>query len=161
MEKQCSKCKLCLSIENFGKKKIGYQSFCKKCATEVSKIWYIKNSQDKKTKKILNERASKSRKAIKTIIDCLKSDFGCAICRENDACCLDFHHPDHTSKHKDVAHWVRCNSLENIVLEICKCVCVCANCHRKIHAHKITCPLISHTAEQIINKIKEYKKNNN
>ena len=39
-------------------------------------------------------------------------------------------------KEKDLSLF-RKNSKESILKEIQKCVCLCANCHRKVHASKI------------------------
>ena len=48
---------------------------------------------------------------------------------------LDFHHLDPASKEFDIAmamndEW----TWEAVLAEIRKCVCLCANCHRKVHA---------------------------
>jgi hypothetical protein len=45
---------------------------------------------------------------------------------------LDFHHLDPTTK--EVENEFRSWSWERILLEIDKCILVCANCHREIHA---------------------------
>ena len=60
---------------------------------------------------------------------------GCVICGEKDPTCLDFHHLD--NKHEQVSH-MNCYSMNKIQQEIDKCVVLCANCHRKLHGHKLT-----------------------
>jgi len=47
--------------------------------------------------------------------------------------CLDFHHKDPNEKDFTIGKY-RNKSKENLLKEIEKCVCVCSNCHRKIHA---------------------------
>lgn len=53
----------------------------------------------------------------------------CLICGES--VCLDFHHKDPNEKDFTIGKH-RNKSKENLIKEIEKCVC--ANCHRKIHA---------------------------
>lgn len=57
----------------------------------------------------------------------------CLICGEAEPVCLDFHHKDPNEKDFTIGKH-RNKSKENLIKEIEKCVCVCANCHRKIHA---------------------------
>lgn len=56
----------------------------------------------------------------------------CIICGESDPCCIDFHHINPTEKEFTISKRLGI-SKERIEREIAKCVCVCANCHRKIH----------------------------
>lgn len=56
---------------------------------------------------------------------------GCIQCSEMEPACLDFHHLG--DKDKTVSQ-MRGMSDERVLDEIAKCVIVCANCHRKIHA---------------------------
>ena len=74
---------------------------------------------------------------IKAHLMALKKESGCIRCGERDASCLDYHHVDPTQK---VFHLgdVRGRSLKEIDEEIKKCVVVCANCHRKLHAGLFT-----------------------
>ena len=55
------------------------------------------------------------------------------ICGETEPVCLDFHHIDPNEKDFTIGKH-RNKSKENLMKEIEKCVCICANCHRKIHA---------------------------
>lgn len=57
----------------------------------------------------------------------------CIICGEQEPVCIDFHHIDPSSKEFTIGKH-RSRSKEWLTQEIAKCVCVCANCHRKIHA---------------------------
>lgn len=65
----------------------------------------------------------------------IKSASGCVICGETDPCCLEFHHLDPTEKELQVSE--QHNNLGRVLKEINKCIVVCSNCHRKIHAGKI------------------------
>lgn len=47
---------------------------------------------------------------------------------------LDFHHIDETTKEFGMSSHGLTRSWEKIKKEIDKCVLVCANCHREIHA---------------------------
>lgn len=58
----------------------------------------------------------------------------CFNCSESDYRCLDFHHLDPNQKDKEVTTMVhRCFSKEKILAEAAKCICLCSNCHRKLH----------------------------
>ncbi len=60
----------------------------------------------------------------------------CLVCGENETSCIDFHHL--RDKDMDVSKMVKYGSLKKLKEEIEKCVCLCANCHRKLHAGIIT-----------------------
>jgi hypothetical protein len=56
--------------------------------------------------------------------------------------CLDFHHADPAEKDIDPAQAVSLKgwSIDRIRAEIAKCAVLCANCHRKAHAGRLTLP---------------------
>jgi hypothetical protein len=59
----------------------------------------------------------------------------CSKCPESDPVTLEFHHLDPLTKDSDISRMVNeFRSKESILAEIQKCIVVCANCHRKIHA---------------------------
>jgi hypothetical protein len=62
-----------------------------------------------------------------------KHEHGCTYCDENDPCCLDLHHTDSNQKENEVSNLMG-RSFEGWLREANKCIVVCANCHRKIHA---------------------------
>ncbi len=70
-----------------------------------------------------------------------KSSHPCVICGEVEPCCLDFHHKEPSKKDINLAQ-VATNgwSILKINLEISKCVSLCSNCHRKVHAGIIQLP---------------------
>jgi hypothetical protein len=58
-------------------------------------------------------------------------------CGESNPACLDFHHKNPKTKKDKVSRLVDCAFNKNIILvEIRKCVVLCANCHRKLHYKK-------------------------
>lgn len=73
----------------------------------------------------------------KDILSKFKSD-GCLVCNENDDSCLDCHHIDPNVKEYTIGNMIRDGfSINKLVDELNKCVCICANCHRKFHAGKL------------------------
>jgi hypothetical protein len=60
----------------------------------------------------------------------------CCRCEENDVACLEFHHSDPETKENNVVRMVS-RSVKSVIKELKKCVVVCANCHRRIHAYDI------------------------
>lgn len=59
---------------------------------------------------------------------------GCILCGENEIACLDFHHIDPETKEYSVSQLLRTGSFSRAASEIEKCIVLCANCHRKLHA---------------------------
>ena len=59
----------------------------------------------------------------------------CALCGDNKLIsALEFHHIDPSQKEYAVASNGTCHDLEKDLAEIKKCLLVCSNCHREIHA---------------------------
>jgi len=59
----------------------------------------------------------------------------CLLCPETEQCCLSFHHLNKKKKDITIAEAVaRGHSIERIKKEIAKCIVLCENCHRKVHA---------------------------
>lgn len=90
---------------------------------------YSDPEQQKAAMRAWNERR---REETTAIILAAKAD-GCPRCGENDPACLDFHHTGDEEKSFSVSHrsWRNPAVLQ---AEIAKCVVLCANCHRKLHA---------------------------
>jgi aromatic ring-opening dioxygenase LigB subunit len=130
--KKCSQCKKEKSVEEFSwknKKKNRRSPNCKECHAHNRKQHYENNKE--KIKSQVNKRKYGYRDWFKN----LKSTLSCVVCGESESCCLDFHHTDPTKKEKAVSQMTSLGlSKENILKEIDKCVVVCSNCHRKIHA---------------------------
>jgi hypothetical protein len=70
-----------------------------------------------------------------------KHERGCVLCGEREPVCLDFHHLNPREKSRSVsAIWTRGCSWDTIQKEIEKCILLCANCHRKVHAGIVSIP---------------------
>jgi len=88
-------------------------------------------------------RQTECRKAVakryKTELKNLLADFrsqGCKLCREMDPACLVAHHL--FDKTFLISHANRRRlSPKRIAEELKKCVCLCSNCHMKLHAGSI------------------------
>ena len=80
-------------------------------------------------------RKNNKRKKIVAIINEEKTRQGCTHCKKhfkNNPEVLDFHHPDPSTKIKNVSYYWRSSwaQLEKIMEEYKKCIVLCANCHR-------------------------------
>ena len=133
--KICTKCgeEKPLTEFNFKNKARGKrQSQCKECQRKRERELY-NTIYKNKNKDLYNENRRKWRDEIRQLIQQFKS-CGCAICGEKDVCCLDFHHLH--DKEFDISNATNV-SKERLYTELEKCIVLCANCHRKLHAGKI------------------------
>ena len=66
----------------------------------------------------------------------LLSQFGCTFCDEIDPDIIDWHHVDPNTKQLNIKG---CGGVseERWWSEVLKCIPLCCNCHRKIHANKL------------------------
>jgi hypothetical protein len=134
--KICKKCGQEKGSEDFHKskgKKDGLHSYCKECAI----INAQKHYQENRTETLDRAKiyTNNKKKLIKEEVDRIKENRGCVVCPEKDPCCLDFHHPN--DKDKGISYLVASKSLVKLVREMQKCICICSNCHRKLHANKL------------------------
>lgn len=60
-----------------------------------------------------------------------KRERGCTVCGETEPWVLDMHHLDPSEKEANPA---RSATLKTFLKEADKCVLLCSNCHRKVHA---------------------------
>lgn len=137
--KQCAKCKITKPIDEFHNNslsKCGKTSYCKKCAIDNAKLSYKRLYQKNKDK--IYKRARQRALIFTNIVNDIKSIRSCIFCGENEPICLDFHHLDPTQKDYNISVLVQAKS-RKIVDEIQKCVVVCSNCHRKVHANILNC----------------------
>ena len=88
-----------------------------------------------KEKERLRIKTAKQRVIRKIWYNELKSGLACVRCKENAPCCLVFHHIDPDKKNFNIAG-AACMGISKprILAEIDKCLVLCANCHRKLHA---------------------------
>ena len=154
--KKCSTCKEVKILADFNKhaKNLdGLQTTCKTCQKKRAQQQYHEDRA-----KAAN-LAKKSLVSWSLAIAELKTKYGCQVCGNKISICLDFHHVDPSKKDKEISALAAKKSLSKITTEINKCVVVCANCHRKIHANLIPCPttLCNETLEEIYSLYRRYK----
>lgn len=144
--KECTKCKQVKTDADFYKassSKDGLQSACKECANVGTKL--SRNKCGDKHKQYVNQTRINYRDRLYT----WKGKIGCCVCNEQDPVCLDLHHKNPTEKEFTVGARNCC--WDKLTEEIIKCVLVCSNCHRKIHAghlNDVDLPLV--TKEQCL-----------
>ncbi len=128
--KQCIDCRYNKPITEFyknSKSKDGHGRYCKSCMA----IRYI-DARHKKIdhyKQVQNNRLLNTTKQFRD----WKSQQGCLLCNETEPYCLDMHHLDPSMKEATVSS-LTSSGWKKLMTEASKCVIVCANCHRKIHA---------------------------
>lgn len=132
--KICQVCKNEKSESEFYKHKTrpdGLRANCIECGKKLAREMYYKNPEPykkraNKWKKIIRERR-------KEWINSIRMKTGCCLCHEQDVEVLDFHHFKGEKKEFNItSDWDR--EIEKLVNEINKCVVLCSNCHRRVHA---------------------------
>jgi len=89
---------------------------------------------DEERKKRNTRRVSDRRRRIKQLAIDYKGG-KCEICGYNTCNgALEFHHKDPTEKEFNIARSGHCRTWENTRQELDKCILVCSNCHKEIHA---------------------------
>ena len=98
---------------------------------------YARKYYQEKYKKKQIAYSAKAKQEMREWYNQLRSTLTCSHCPETDSCCIDFHHVSE----KDFGLYDAVNagfSKNRILKEIAKCVPLCANCHRKLHAGRFT-----------------------
>ena len=76
----------------------------------------------------------KELKNLKKKFESYKKELACTHCGNADFRVLEFHHVDASTKENNISDLLsRKNSWQNIMTELKKCICLCANCHRIVH----------------------------
>jgi len=105
----------------------------KQKAIEYKRRWnknYYKENKDLEKKRIFDRR-----KKIAIWLTDHKSTLQCINCGEKTAVCLDFHHLDGNDKDRSLSLSIKWGwGKDRIMKEIDKCIVLCSNCHRKLHA---------------------------
>lgn len=115
-KKECTKCGELKELKDFYKRENnGFASKCKKCAND----YYTKRQKKIKIKMIEYKGGECERCSLKL------EDTHYAV--------FDFHHIDPNEK-DDNFKKIKFQKWEKIKKEIDKCMLVCSNCHREIHA---------------------------
>lgn len=133
--KQCSKCGISKPKSEYYKNKRGTDGLaaaCKGCLTKVYAKHRLDNIEHYNAVRA-NAREEKSRR-----FQLYKQTLMCILCGENDEVCLDFHHLDPNQKDMNISSVAGNKPWDKLMEEIDKCVPLCSNCHRKVHAGKIT-----------------------
>lgn len=99
----------------------------------AQKRYYLENKKDYAV------RSKKNKALIKQWFNEYKESCECKVCGEKEPCVLDFHHKNKRTKLFGLAIGVSCGyAIDKLLAEIAKCICLCSNCHRKVHAGLIT-----------------------
>ena len=131
--KNCSRCKEDKPVEEFHKSsrmKDGIQSSCKSCMAES-----YRRSRKAKQGHYQEVARIRQQKNVELMRE-WKTDKGCQVCDENFGPCLELHHIDPNEKEGHPSDFIG-TSFNAFLQESKKCVVLCANCHRKVHAGKI------------------------
>lgn len=138
--KKCAICKEDKDPSEFNKHKHradGLQTVCRPCNRARSRKYYNENKEYHK--KVIVVRNISARQKARDYIASIKTK--CSICDEVEKCCLEFHHIDPSKKEHTVSRLLASNpTISTIQKEVDKCIILCANCHRKLHAGLITLP---------------------
>lgn len=62
-----------------------------------------------------------------------KSTLSCSVCDEREPCCLEMHHKNPAEKEFSLGKRGK-KRLIATLKEAEKCICLCSNCHKKVHA---------------------------
>lgn len=128
--KICNECKRNLPIEQFElehTKKYGdiRRGTCRECRAKYRKKWRQENPELYRAQATRHQdRQSEWLKEMKT---------PCIICGESEPVAIDFHHINPEEKEFTIGKH-RGKNRAWLSQEISKCVCLCSNCHRKVHA---------------------------
>jgi hypothetical protein len=89
----------------------------------------------------LAKRSDKERdQIVRGLIASFKTS-GCLLCGEEESCCLSVHHRDPEEKGFNLGDVRRMKpGADRVAAELVKCVCLCHNCHAKVHAGLIALP---------------------
>lgn len=136
MKKICPDCKKkqklsCFAFKN--KAEGTRQPYCDTCRKLRAKESYSRN------KKTVIQASMARQQIVRNRYYEYKKTQHCLLCNENASCCLTFHHLDPKTKDTEVSLLLN-YSWNRILKEIQKCVCLCANCHAKVHAGLVKLP---------------------
>lgn len=138
--KHCITCDTTKPVSEFNKNKAkqdGLQSRCRVCTKLENKRTYATN--EKRRASIKRDRV-KNTSYNRTLTTRYKRRYGCQLCDESEPVALDLHHLDPTIKEGNPSKLVS-YSTKRLKAEIRKCVILCSNHHRKLHAGLVTLPL--------------------
>lgn len=127
--KFCNKCKINKSLDDFGnnkKSEDSKQRYCKQCHAEWDEKNYFKHKEGHRIRRKRNQQnISKWLKEYKKELECSK-------CKDKRWYLLHFHHLNSKEKEYNVAD-LQNRSINSLLVEIEKCIPLCANCHTEFH----------------------------
>lgn len=139
--KKCGRCKKEYAENNFYKdkhKKDGLSWDCKQCSSLKHKKYRTNSNIPKLCKqKWQKNNPHKKQEYNKQLYDKVKLFQQTYLkrnpcdCGVSDLECLDYHHIDQTTLESRVPS---IHTFQKSIREMTKCIVLCANCHRKIHA---------------------------
>lgn len=143
-EKLCTGCKQIKKLQLFSINRGKPRPKCKECRVKEAQEYYLKNLTERKeyhhdriqkmrkceeTRLRLNKNAEVSRKKKTAKYREFMKEKKCERCGFNDQRALQWHHRNPKDKKFAIASVVRHKSWDDIIEEINKCECLCANCH--------------------------------
>lgn len=131
--KLCARCITLKNVDEFhknSKRADGLQANCKPCRKEIDSDSY-KNSKTRQD--AIKKRRDCIKEFNRNLMRRYKVFCGCRLCDEVEAIALDLHHLDPSEKDLNPSSAIS-YSTDTLKREIRKCVVLCANCHRKVHA---------------------------
>ena len=136
--KVCIACQVEKDEEDFGwnsKPKGIRQRKCRECSNAYNRAYYTNKDRHKQAARVKQRKLTIAQKYQEW-----KSTQRCLVCGEAATECLDLHHTDPSTKEHTIGNLSSVGSWSTLQKEIAKCVVICANCHRKVHAGTITLP---------------------
>lgn len=113
--------------------------YCEKSYPEsdfgVAKTTPLKIYRRQKCRFCYRKTKNKLKDSRRGWIETLKTEQGCLRCKINDPRVLEFHHTGIVKKEFNIADYYYSQfGIDKLKKEIAKCVVICANCHRILHA---------------------------
>lgn len=131
--KHCRVCGTDKAKTEFNKNKArpdGLQTRCRDCQKDQNNRGYRYNSNRRDSIKLTRD----ANRAYNTkLMRRYKAFCGCSLCDEREPVALDLHHVDPAGKDENPSSLVT-YSTDTMKKEIRKCIVLCSNCHRKVHA---------------------------
>lgn len=128
--KECNRCHESKPIDQFyrmSRYQDGRQIYCKVCMRG-----FYSRTRAKKPEHYNRVQQDRRRRITQQIRE-WKVERGCLKCEERTPECLELHHLDHSEKEHNPSELSN-HSMNAFLKEAEKCVVLCANCHRKVHA---------------------------
>lgn len=132
--KQCRVCQEWLPFSCYSKHastRDKLQGICKSCHSE----WYKKHVAKKRETDPQYKRGASAKSPKLRWYEDQKKQLSCTLCGEDHPATLDFHHKYPKTKVAGINEMARKGkyTIEDMIVEMDKCVVLCSNCHRKLH----------------------------